>query len=70
MAAAKTVHLAPTGSAYIGGVPAVEGDYPAERAAELLAYFPPAFVIAEPAKEPPPTPSDPEPPADPTGTEV
>lgn len=66
----KTVHLEPTGSAYIPGVPAVPMDLPEDEAAELLAWSPPAFVVApkKPAKEPAPAPSA-ETPADSTVTE-
>lgn len=48
--AAGFIHLVPTGSHYIPGVPAVEMDVTAERAAELLAYRPAAFTSdTEPA---------------------
>lgn len=55
-----TVHIVPTGNAYIPGVPAVEQDVTPERAAELLAFKPAAFTTttelpaapAEPAVEP------------------
>ena len=72
MAATKTIHLIPTTPTtgyYIPNVPAVEGDYPADVAAELLSWSPPAFVIAEPEKDPAPAPSA-ETPADSTVTEV
>ena len=46
----KTVHLEPTDSAYIPGVPAVPMDVTEEEAAELLAWSPPAFVVAPPRK--------------------
>lgn len=39
----KTIY--PTGLAYIPGVPAVQQDVTAERAAELLAYRPAAFTL-------------------------
>jgi len=55
-----TVHLIPTDSAFIPGVPAVEGDYEDETAAELLAWSPPAFVVApirKPVKGPAQAPS-------------
>lgn len=45
------VTLVPVPGHWIHGVPAVEQTVSAERAAELLAYFPPAFVVKEaPAK--------------------
>jgi hypothetical protein len=46
-AVSRTVRLVPTGTAYIPGVPAVECEVDEERAAELLSYNPPAFVLAE-----------------------
>lgn len=44
----ELVRLYPTGIAHIDNVPSVVQDVTPERAAELLAYFPPAFT-----KEPP-----------------
>lgn len=44
----ETVRLYPTGLAHIDNVPSLVQDVTLERAAELLAYFPPAFT-----KEPP-----------------
>ena len=52
-----TVHLYPTVQAHIPGVAAVECDVAPERAAELLAYFPPAFTT-----DPPDAPAEPIPP--------
>ena len=46
--ATKLVHLFPTRDHYIPGVPAVECDVSPERAAELLAYHPPAFTLEAP----------------------
>jgi hypothetical protein len=51
----KLVHLEPVEGNYIGGVPAVPMDVTEAEAAELLAWSPPAFVVAppvKPAKEP------------------
>lgn len=44
----KFVRLYPTGDFYIPGVPAIEQDVSPERAAELLAYRPPAFTTDPP----------------------
>ncbi len=60
-----TVHLVPTGDAYIAGVPAVECDVDPETAAELLAYRPAAFVVAKRPKAA----SKPEPDAEPAPDE-
>ena len=69
-----TVKLEPTSDAYIPGVAAVPCEVDEETAAYLLSFSPPAFVVAaaqrKPAKGPAPTPSDPEPPADPIDTEA
>ncbi len=59
----ETVHLYPTGYAWIPGVPAVECDVTPERAAELLAWYPPAFTI-----DPPDAPAEPTPPDAPAET--
>ena len=66
-----TVHLIPTDSAYIPGVPAVEGDYEDDVAAELLSYHPAAFVVAPPVKpaKGPAQPASAETPSDSTETE-
>lgn len=45
----ELVTLVPTGEAYIPGVPAVETTVSAGRAAELLAFTPPAFTVKPPA---------------------
>lgn len=45
----RLVHLIPTRDFYIPGVPAIEQDAAPERAAELLAYRPPAFSLEDPA---------------------
>ena len=47
----QLVRLYPTGLAFIDNVPEVVQDVTPERAAELLAYQPPAFTT-----EPPPEP--------------
>lgn len=44
----ETVHLTPTLDFHIPGVPAIEQDVTPERAAELLAYRPPAFTTDSP----------------------
>jgi len=44
----KLVRIFPTPEAYIPGVPAVEQEVTPERAAELLAYHPPAFTTSPP----------------------
>lgn len=54
-----TVHLYPTGDYHIPGVPAVECDVTPERAAELLAYRPPAFTTDPPPGEPATEPTGP-----------
>jgi hypothetical protein len=54
----KLVTIYPTAEAYIPGVPAIEQDVTPERAAELLAYRPPAFTTAPPG-EPAPEPEGP-----------
>lgn len=48
MAPSKTVRLYPTGLAHIDNVPSVVQDVTPERAAELLAYSPPAFTTTPP----------------------
>lgn len=51
----KLIRIYPTGDFHIPGVPAIEQDVTPERAAELLAYRPPAFTTdppGEPADEP------------------
>lgn len=58
MAKRETVHLRPTVIAFIPGVPAVECDVSPERAAELLAWFPPAFTTDPPDAPAEPTPPD------------
>ena len=60
---AKTVHLYPVLGAFIPGVPAVECDVSPERAAELLAWYPPAFTT-----DPPDAPAEPTPPDAPAET--
>lgn len=52
-----TVRIRPTGRAFIDGVPAVEQDVTPERAGELLAYQPAAFVLVEPPPDPDPAPA-------------
>lgn len=44
----KLTRIYPTGDFYIPGVPAIEQDVTPERAAELLAYRPPAFTTDPP----------------------
>lgn len=44
----ELVRLYPTGLAHIDNVPSVEQDVTPERAAELLAYTPPAFTTTPP----------------------
>ena len=55
--ATELTRLYPTGTHYIPGVAAVECDVSPARAAELLAYSPPAFTTTPPpdvpATEPP-----------------
>jgi hypothetical protein len=48
----ETVQIYPTGIALIDNVPAVVQDVTPERAAELLAYQPPAFTTEPPATVP------------------
>jgi len=70
MAAEKLVHLVPVEGFYIGGVPAIEMDVTEAEAAELLRYYPPAFVIAEkPVKGPAAKPASAGDPTDSTETE-
>lgn len=67
----RIVHLVPTGTAYIPGVPAVECDVDEETAADLLAYSPPAFTVAKrPARTPAPETPSADTPTDPTTPEV
>lgn len=54
--AAPPVRLYPTGDFHIPGVPAVAQEVTPERAAELLAYRPPAFTTHPPPAEPAPEP--------------
>ena len=56
----KLVHLFPATGWYVPGVPAVECDVTPARAAELLAYHPPAFTTTTP---PPDEPAQPDAPA-------
>ena len=50
--APELTRLYPTGTHYIAGVAAVECDVSPERAAELLAYSPPAFTTNPPPDVP------------------
>lgn len=52
-AAADKVTLVPTGTAFIPGVPAIEQTVSAKRAAELLAWSPPAFKVKRGSKAEP-----------------
>jgi hypothetical protein len=49
----KLVRIYPTGTHHVPGVPAVEQEVTPDRAAELLAYRPPAFTTSPPGKPAP-----------------
>lgn len=46
------VRLIPTGQAFIPGIPAVEQEVDQDTADALLAYQPPAFIVAPPEQGP------------------
>lgn len=53
------VTLYPIDGVFINGVPHEQHTVDPERAAELLAYFPPAFTTEAPAEAPPTTTTEP-----------
>lgn len=57
----QKVRLYPTHNAFIDGVPAVITDCWPEKAAQLLAYQPPAFTTTPPAGAAPPDGPEPDP---------